>query len=465
MARLVHLTSTTCRPQVISRIEILKDGASTIYGSDAVCGVINIITRDAIDDPELNFTISQPFESGGEEYAIDGAFGFELGDTATFTFAAEYRLSEELDTSDRNYLDCPRDLVRDPNGGGLLDRRNFSATATDPLDTCNNLYHNTAIDAFSGERLIPSPDGTTVPTIFGGAIPGYRPRVGTGTTADGTLFYEDILDAPFLDNEDFIPRNENLSFVATSDVTLGPIAWDTEVLYNKRTTEVEGWRQFFPFVGSATNPAANNPIYGYILDPTYSNSLNSLVRPVMPFPTFDEVEIDYYYGSTSFAGDFAGLLPDWSWKIDGTYTRSEGTYTGNEILASRSGDWGLDGVSDFTGDGIPDPVAPPSIDYFDPAILSGENVDALVNAVQGVQSGETVYEQTTLTGVVVGEVFDLPAGPVGLALGYEFREFEIDDTPGELTQSGDIWGSSTAGPTRGRNEVEEVFVETGCANP
>jgi len=127
---------------LISRVEILKDGASTIYGSDAVCGVVNIITRDSVDGFELNFTTTQPEESGGEQYNISAAWGFELGDNATFTVGAEYRLSEELDTSQRDFLDCTRDLVTDPDTGASIDRLNFSATASDPRDNCNNLYFN-----------------------------------------------------------------------------------------------------------------------------------------------------------------------------------------------------------------------------------------------------------------------------------------------------------------------------------
>ena len=307
---------------IISRVEILKDGASTIYGSDAVCGVVNIITRDSVDDLELNFNVTQPFEEGGEQYSASAAWGFELGDNAAFTLSAEYRLSEELDASQRDYLSCPRDLVRDPQTGGLIDRLNYSATATDPRNTCSNLYHNTAIDLFSGERLVPSPDGVTGATAFGGSIPGYRPRVGTGYLASGQPYYEDILDAAFLDNSDFIPRNENISLFGSADVTFAGVEWDTELLFSRRTTDIEGWRQFFPIVGSSQTPFGVLPQYGYIADPTYSNDMNSLVQIVAPFPTTDKVEVDYFYGSTSFSGGFApGVLDAWSWKIDGTYSR------------------------------------------------------------------------------------------------------------------------------------------------
>lgn len=447
---------------IIQRVEILKDGASTIYGSDAVCGVVNIITRDSVDKLEINGFISQPEQEGGEQYSLSAAYGFGLGDFADFTISAEYRLDKEMDTSQRDYLSCPQDYVIDATTGVRIDRRNRSATSPnteDPTQACNNLYHNTVIDLFSGQRLVPSPNGVTGPTIFGGAIPGYRPRNNNPLGPDGFRYYEDILDAPFLDNEDFFPQNENISLFATADIELGGIAWDSELLYSKRKTDVEGWRQFFPVVGSAINPAGTS-IYGYIGDPTYSNDLESLAQPVMPFPTFDNIEIDYYYASSSLSGGFGeGVLADWSWKLDGSYSRGEGKYGGNEILASLSGDWNLDGVVDYTGDGIPDLVAPPTVNYLDPDFLSGARVDDLVAAVGGYQTGDTVYEQTTFTAVVAGELFELPAGPIGVGLGAEYREFSIDDQPGELTQTGDIWGSSTAGPTVGTNSVSELFAE------
>jgi len=445
---------------IISRVEILKDGSSTTYGSDAVCGVINIITRDSVDGFELTGSLTAPEETGGMQYVVSAAYGFEMGDNADFTLSAEYRLNEEIDVSDRSYLDCTRDLVRDPVSGNLIDRLNQSATATDPNFNCSNLYHNTVIDGLTGERLVPSPDGITAGTAVGGVIPGYRPRVATpGVNPDGTLYYEDILDAPFLDNEDYYPRLENISIVATADVDFdNGMTWDTELLYSKRDVDVEGWRQFFPFVGSDVNALGNAPFLGYI-GGAYDNGMNSLVRPVMPYPSNSQVTVDYYFGSTSLSGGFGDFAPDWSWKADATYSRGEGSYTNNQILISESGDWGLDGVADYTGDGVPDLVAPPSINFLDPQYLSGANVAGLVAAIGGEETGDTVYEQTTLTAIATGELFELPAGDVLAAVGVEYREFSIDDQPGALTQVGNVWGRSTAGPTIGENTVTELFGE------
>ena len=55
--------------------------------------------------------------------------------------------------------------------GQRIDRQDRSILAGTKLAGCNNMYLNTVIDAITGRRYIPSPDGTTV-----GLIPGYRPR-------------------------------------------------------------------------------------------------------------------------------------------------------------------------------------------------------------------------------------------------------------------------------------------------
>lgn len=59
----------------VERIDILKDGASSTYGSDAVAGVVNIITTQRLDGGAFNVYASQPFQNGGEQYRIDGSFG------------------------------------------------------------------------------------------------------------------------------------------------------------------------------------------------------------------------------------------------------------------------------------------------------------------------------------------------------------------------------------------------------
>ena len=58
----------------VERIEVLKDGASSLYGSDAVAGVINIITKKG-DGSNVTVNLDQPFESGGENYRLNATYG------------------------------------------------------------------------------------------------------------------------------------------------------------------------------------------------------------------------------------------------------------------------------------------------------------------------------------------------------------------------------------------------------
>lgn len=107
---------------VIQRVEILKDGASSVYGSDAVAGVANIITLTSVDRPTLTVQYNKPFEDGGESFSIDGAFGLNY-DTGSVLFAAQYEKFQDLSLGDRDYLACPQDFYFDPDTGkGLIEK-------------------------------------------------------------------------------------------------------------------------------------------------------------------------------------------------------------------------------------------------------------------------------------------------------------------------------------------------------
>ncbi|WP_268580407.1 TonB-dependent receptor domain-containing protein, partial [Escherichia coli] len=73
--------------------------------------------------------------------------------------------------------------------------------------------------------------------------------------------------------------------------------------------------------------------------------------------------------------------------------------------------------------------------------------------------GKTIYKQATINAVVSGDLFELPAGAVGVAAGLEYRYYSIDDQPGELSKAQDLWGSSSANVTKGDDRVKEAFVE------
>jgi iron complex outermembrane receptor protein len=75
--------------EMVERVEILRDGASAIYGSDAIAGVINIITRRNIDGVTATIQVEDSTHEGGEteRYSVGGGAS---GDNGNVTFAIEH---------------------------------------------------------------------------------------------------------------------------------------------------------------------------------------------------------------------------------------------------------------------------------------------------------------------------------------------------------------------------------------
>lgn len=433
---------------IVQRYDILKDSGSTTYGSDAVCGVVNVVTRTQVEKPEININITQPFEGGGEMLSVNGAYGFNF-DAGSIALAASYTMNEKLAVGDRDYLNCKEDLVTDPTTGELLDRVNRSITAGDYGGrNCSNIYQNTVIDQVFGSRYIPSPDGRTVAGGSGGILPGYRPRENGLIPGDpqGRSFYEDVLTNPNELSRSAINENELISLYGVGDFDLnilGGVKSVTEVLFTNRQTTSVGWRQFFPSIRG--NNSYFGSFYAYANDPGYDNPLDTAAfQPVVLWPSNTEVDADYFYLASSLAGDIGST--GWGWNLGGNYSKSDADYTRNQILASTSGDW------TYSDDA-------PTYDPLDPDFLAGNISSDVYNLLTGIDTGNTQYEQWLINGNVAGDLFSLPAGKVAAAIGFEYRDFSINDTPGEFTQSGDIWGSSTAGITEGSDNVAEIFAE------
>ena len=75
------------------------------------------------------------------------------------------------------------------------------------------------------------------------------------------------------------------------------------------------------------------------------------------------------------------------------------------------------------------------------------------------ETGNTTYEHMYIEGSVAGELFQLPAGGVGAAAGFQIRSEEIDDTPGANARNSNLWGSTSAGRTTGSDDINEAFAE------
>lgn len=87
---------------MVERVDVLKDGASTIYGSDAMAGVVNIITRKDYEGLELTAYTGEYSEGDGAKTNVSLVAGV-VGEKGSITFGAEWRDEEEVWAKDRSF--------------------------------------------------------------------------------------------------------------------------------------------------------------------------------------------------------------------------------------------------------------------------------------------------------------------------------------------------------------------------
>ncbi|MFZ9995069.1 MAG: TonB-dependent receptor plug domain-containing protein, partial [Steroidobacteraceae bacterium] len=116
---------------LVQRVEILKDGASSIYGADAVAGVVNLITKEAFNGFQVNYSGFTTEQSDGTTNTVDLSWG-RVGERGSISFGAQYSERDPVYAADREWAQCPIDpRITDQDGDGTLDNR--SPVNNDPL--------------------------------------------------------------------------------------------------------------------------------------------------------------------------------------------------------------------------------------------------------------------------------------------------------------------------------------------
>ena len=440
---------------VISRIEILKDGASSVYGSDAVAGVVNIITNTRIDRGSVEAYSNMSPDGGGEVYRLNGVWGktFQRG---YFNVSADYYEQKVLRRQDRPYTACAADYLVDSAKNERVDYKNTQGTTK-----CYNLFANT-LSTSLGDLVYTRP-GVTYPTAAQGnsgsnaniPIPAGLARSGRAGFPLTFPYLE--TENPLYDRASVLYPVKRYTLYANAGIDVTPtVEGYAEVLLNRREVDVSSVQQFFPDLAVPWilgNP--NNP-FGVSL---------GLQRPVIAVKSDLSVKVDYARLVAGLRGDFSGsgLLDGWSWDAFLQYSRSDGEYGGDviyddRVLAVTTSALPCD-QSVITISGGKCSTIPNGIPLTSPRVLAGNFTDAEKAFLFGYEVGNTIYEQTQFEASATGNLFRLPAGPVGVAIGAAYRRDLIDDVPGPNAQAQNLWGSSTSGRTRGGDNVREVFAE------
>jgi iron complex outermembrane recepter protein len=371
---------------LVARYDLLLDGASSIYGSDAVAGVGNIVLRKDLDGIELFASGNKNEQSnGGDDYQISAAWG-KRGSNWQFGVGVEYSKRDEVRLGDRDFLSgCNTHYEIDENGNiltvGISDDANTRRLSNNRI---REVTTSCKIEA-AARRIIPSssPAGGGLPAVglFFSSIY-FDPTVYASTGQAGNTGipgFSDAFDAfgrPVDRNGDglldvdftSVTRNGNdldVSFVSPQDLynvmTYGEYTFDGdwnitpffEANYSRADITARGnVPQLFPVVGNRNpfNPCNLNQPNGVDCG-LAQNRFDGLtgtvnarplgrsytVQPVVSVSgdrNFVETRQEQYRGVFGVKGDlpFINFGPgnDWTFEVSGVYSYSKG-------VSSRAG--------------------------------------------------------------------------------------------------------------------------------
>jgi len=422
---------------MVDRIEILLDGASAIYGSDAVGGVVNIITRKDYSGVELDLNYGRPHKSGYEETRMNLSAGFAWeGGRANIGY--EYFRDSGLDASTRDTIihanrddrgaqqrglpgpqvrlysyffdrscDAAKAIVYELNGN-ILTRDEFAAldTETQAMATCHS-------DITVPPGFMPGDDLNGI-EVFG------PPRWGEDTELGYSLRPE---------------QDHNVVSVGIDQAITDTVNAHANIRWGKKkTVSNDGLNNFSGFLH------ANSPYNPFGVRVTaFGQVLNAP-------PTLFDSDTDELFTRLGFDGSFG---ESWIWEAG--FSRSEqeiasqrfnvinedavengmnsdgvseaiiGRFSGIDRAACEAKQMEIGGTrfsySSFFGGNCTVYGAPPT-----PVNPFG---DLSSYIAPGLNAGST-NEQTQFEALARGELFAAPAGAVTLVVGYDYREDVLD---------------------------------------
>jgi iron complex outermembrane recepter protein len=386
----------------IERVEVLKDGASAIYGSDAIAGVINVILRKDFRGVELSTSYGDSKDGGGGE--TRAALTAGTGDLARDRFNAmvmiDYYKREKINSQQRHFS---RSADQRGNGPAALD---FRSSAGNP-----GYWSGGAGNANAAFSTCPSSS----------VVPSSSLGVGGG----GTVCAYDF--APM---NDLVPESERVGGFATARYQMSP-NWTlfAEGLINKNTT----------IRNSAPTPAGFSAV-GHPDRPAGSTFTNVTYRFIEAGPRIENIDTE----STRFVAGARGNVASWDVEAAANFAKSRTVATGrNYIIQERAAEAFAGTLSGFTG--IRYSVLNPS---GNPAgMLNAIKISPVRTGDSRVNGGDVKASR---------ELFEMGGGLAALAMGYEYRKEKVADSPDPRVALSNparvtVSGSGATGVNGGRN--------------
>ncbi len=489
---------------MIQRIENLFDGASTVYGSDAVAGVANIILKKDVQGFDITAARSEPKGDGGEETVLSAMWGNTF-DNGFITVGAEYNDQQAMSRGGNDFTrGCTERIWETQDGRRITRASGYGPTARGDVDSCDiyPLTNRVQFDNFFGSLYstpgysnvgIPGFSESNLANDYAGYMPtwvmadsngdGIPDKVIVDGNADG---YTDVdLQDPryayqksdYYKDGDYRSRNKRYSIMLNGEYSFQDENNTTlyyEGLYAKRKSpSFDGGSQIFEWV------PASNPF-----NPCGDNGINCMAAagadwgPVDARPIINirgdrdrsDIELSQYRTVVGVTGDIKALenigLQNWYYDTYVSYSASKGSNNMMGISEPRllnslnTSVLNADG-SITCGDGT-DGCVP--VNLFADNIYQvggGTLTDAEYDYLMVERKMETKVNQAIVNGYVGGDLFHLPWNNEAVAsvIGIEWRRDEIETDANDVASEGLLWGWFADAGADGARILREAFSE------
>ncbi len=372
---------------MVERIDIVMDGASSIYGSDAVGGVINIITKKNVESLSLEMRMNAPADMDNQEFnfSLTGGKNWDNGNLiADISYDRQTSLNrDELDAN----LNGAAGILFSPQG--------FVDEIFAPMDNPVNVYLN------DDDAYLSQAGGGTMPAL-----------------AD----LQDWVQGPanLVNPIDMVPKTEELKLYVKAEQNVsdairlfGSVSFSDRTVnrnegFNEINTDLETDNPFNPTIGTAQEQRLTvKGIY-----PALGQRSSKTTKTAI----FARVGMDWQ------------LTDDWLMTVSAGYDRSKENYAydGYQDLYDGQDEEIFNPWGDGTGS-LGDPYTwadECNVDENgDPATINGTVGEFLGRCGNSWAWGKTV--ETSLDAVIRGSLFEMPAGPVQVVFGGEYRKEKL----------------------------------------
>ncbi|WP_440055118.1 TonB-dependent receptor plug domain-containing protein [Pseudoalteromonas sp. T1lg65] len=428
---------------LIERVDVMTGGASSVYGADAVSGVVNVILKERFIGTEMAASLSETGEQDGGRSYFSLTHGEEvLSGKGAVSFHLSYQSSDAVEARDRDYVANDLTYIDNPNDTGPS---RITANRS-PLYATNNRVFLIAQHPYSM-----TPDGELLSMlspseqVFGESTTQLAAlTVDTSNDNFYTRYHWGRLAVPI----DKLNSQLNFNYAFNNDLSL-----NAELKYVKTQSQ----SRTGPVAEYGLTPLPTNYAYYTAEQQQEVDSLGQGLLFAGYFPELGRQGSDYDYDLYQGIVALEGVTQsNYRWQISVQHGQTQVSTTKVNDYSQENWEkavWGsyFDPDTDEQRFCVSDCV---SVNVFQP--LQQDALDYLKIAPHRSRAKLT---QSVFAASVDGELFELAAGDVGFAVGFEHRREKSVSTPSDVELEGLGAFNYRAKPLEGKYHVSEAFVE------